>query len=226
MPWLGSSAFPSRFARPALAGLVLGSAAFALIRIHPYELSYYNELIGGPRGAWERGFELTYWYDAFNGPVIDELNRKLPPNARVDFLNDKTLPVTFQELQTLGEFRGDIVAAGAGHRSVLLRLALDAGFEGVGVHAALVRDASLVRQRAAPARRCAGRLGGRPGRGLAGLGLADLARRPRSQQARPARGPGLGPRVRPLARPPLGRRIARRVRPGRKVTRSSSIGWP
>ncbi len=99
---------PSRFARPALAGLVLGSAALALIRIHPYELSYYNELIGGPRGAWERGFELTYWYDAFNGPVIDDLNRKLPPNALVGFLNDKTLPVTFQELQTLGVFRGDI----------------------------------------------------------------------------------------------------------------------
>jgi 4-amino-4-deoxy-L-arabinose transferase-like glycosyltransferase len=99
---------PTRFARPALASLVLGSAAFALIRVHPYELSYYNELIGGPRGAWERGFELTYWYDAFNGPVLDDLNRAFPPKARVGFLNDKTLPVTFQELQTLGAFRGDI----------------------------------------------------------------------------------------------------------------------
>jgi 4-amino-4-deoxy-L-arabinose transferase-like glycosyltransferase len=98
----------SRFTRPALTSLVLATAALALIRIHPYELSYYNELIGGPRGAWERGFELSYWYDAFNGPVVDELNRKLPPNARVGFLNDKTLPVTFQELQTLGAFRGDI----------------------------------------------------------------------------------------------------------------------
>ena len=46
---------PPRLARPALAGLVLGSAALTLVRIHPYELSYYNELIGGPRGAWERG---------------------------------------------------------------------------------------------------------------------------------------------------------------------------
>ena len=52
----------------------MGSAAVALIGIHPYELSYYNELIGGPRGAWARGFELSYWYDAFNGPVIRELN--------------------------------------------------------------------------------------------------------------------------------------------------------
>ena len=45
---------PSRFARPVLACVVLGSAALALIRIHPYELSYYNELIGGPRGLGTR----------------------------------------------------------------------------------------------------------------------------------------------------------------------------
>ena len=64
--------------RLALAGAVLGSAAVALVRIHPYELSYYNELVGGPRGAWEKGFELTYWYDAFNGPVLDDLNRRAP----------------------------------------------------------------------------------------------------------------------------------------------------
>ena len=49
-----------------LALVVLVPAAWQLIRVHPFELSYYNELIGGPRGAWHRGFELTYWYDAFN----------------------------------------------------------------------------------------------------------------------------------------------------------------
>ena len=59
---------PASWTRLAVTGVVLGSAAVALVRIHPYELSYYNELIGGPRGAWERGFELTYWYDAFNRP--------------------------------------------------------------------------------------------------------------------------------------------------------------
>jgi hypothetical protein len=97
-------------ARLALSGVVLGSAAIGLVRIHPYELSYYNELIGGPRGAWERGFELSYWYDAFNGPVIAELNRKFPPHAQVDFLNDntKTSVIVFQELQLLGILRGDV----------------------------------------------------------------------------------------------------------------------
>jgi 4-amino-4-deoxy-L-arabinose transferase-like glycosyltransferase len=97
--------------RAALSCAVLGSAAFALIRIHPYELSYYNKLIGGPRGAWERGFELTYWYDAFNPGLIAEINRELPLGAAVEFVNDKTNPVTFQELQTLGALRGDIELA-------------------------------------------------------------------------------------------------------------------
>ena len=98
----------SGWLRLVLVATVLGPAAVALVRIHPYELSYYNELIGGPRGAWDKGFELTYWYDAFNGDVLDDINRKLPEDAEVDFLNDKTNPMTFQELQSLGALRKDI----------------------------------------------------------------------------------------------------------------------
>jgi len=100
---------PIRYARLAVSSVVVGSAAVALIGVHPYELSYYNELIGGPRGAWARGFELSYWYDAFNGPVIRELNARLPHPAEVDFLNEKSNTITFQELQSLGALRGDIV---------------------------------------------------------------------------------------------------------------------
>jgi 4-amino-4-deoxy-L-arabinose transferase-like glycosyltransferase len=96
-------------ARLVAAGIVVGSAAGALIGVHPYELSYYNELIGGPRGAWERGFELSYWYDAFNAPVIRKLNARLPHGAEVDSLNQKSNPITFQELQTLGTLRADIL---------------------------------------------------------------------------------------------------------------------
>src|SRR5262249_20284419 len=98
-------------ARPALAGLVLGSAAFALWRIHPYELSYYNELVGGPRGAWRRGFELTYWYDDFNPSVMDELNRRFPERAQVDFLNKKTDTASpiFYEYRKLRALRADII---------------------------------------------------------------------------------------------------------------------
>ncbi len=101
---------PARFTRLALAALILGSAAVSLVRIHPYELSYYNALLGGPRGAWKRGFELTYWYDAFTPDVIADLNAKLPPHAEIDYLNEKTKTavMVFQERQLLGSFRGDI----------------------------------------------------------------------------------------------------------------------
>ena len=103
---------PAPIALSLLAALVLAPAAYELARIHPFELSYYNLLIGGPRGAWHRGFELTYWFDAFNGQALDELNRRLPPGAEVDFPNELTNPMTFQELQMLGALRGDIKLGG------------------------------------------------------------------------------------------------------------------
>jgi hypothetical protein len=99
---------PTRPWRWALATLVLGPAAWQLVRIHPYELSYYNELIGGPRGARRAGFELTYWYDAFNDRTLEEINGRLPRGATIDFLNPMTAPETFAVLQTLGSLRGDI----------------------------------------------------------------------------------------------------------------------
>jgi 4-amino-4-deoxy-L-arabinose transferase-like glycosyltransferase len=101
----------SGWLRLAAAGAVLGPAAVALVRIHPYELSYYNELLGGPRGAWEKGFELTYWYDAFTNRVLEDLNRRLPPRAQVSFENKHTetsAPV-FLDQQSLGLLRGDII---------------------------------------------------------------------------------------------------------------------
>jgi hypothetical protein len=103
---------PARMAVGLISALVLVPAAIELAWIHPFELSYYNLLIGGPRGAWHRGFELTYWCDAFNGRTLDELNQRLPPAAELDLPNDLTNPMTLQELQTLGALRGDIELGG------------------------------------------------------------------------------------------------------------------
>jgi hypothetical protein len=97
---------------PILTIAVLAPPALSLWRIHPFELSYYNELIGGPRGAWHRGFELTYWFDSFNNQTLRELNERLPQGAEVDFPNALTNPMTFQELQTMGKLRGDIDIGG------------------------------------------------------------------------------------------------------------------
>jgi hypothetical protein len=99
----------SRFAvAAAVSMLILGPSAYSLARIHPFELSYYNTLVGGPRGAWQRGFELTYWYDAFTPQTLDEINRLLPPGAPAAFPSELSAPQTFQELQALGRLRKDI----------------------------------------------------------------------------------------------------------------------
>ena len=103
--WLGRRAIW----RSLVAAVVLTPAAVQLALIHPFELSYYNELIGGPRGAWRRGFELSYWYEAFDGETLAEINRVLPRGANVDFLNELINTPTFECLQQLGELRGDIV---------------------------------------------------------------------------------------------------------------------
>jgi hypothetical protein len=103
---------PQTLASAIAGALILAPAAIDLAQIHPFELSYYNAIIGGPRGAWRRGFELTYWFDAFNGRTLSELNRELPAGAEVDFPNELTNPMTFQELQSLGELRGDIKLGG------------------------------------------------------------------------------------------------------------------
>ncbi|HEV3166378.1 MAG TPA: glycosyltransferase family 39 protein [Isosphaeraceae bacterium] len=96
--------------RSALAALVLGTAAWQLIKVHPFELSYYNELIGGPSGAWHSGFELAYWYDAFNDETLAKLNSPgvLPPDPTITFSSDLSTPPTFEELRSLGKLRSDI----------------------------------------------------------------------------------------------------------------------
>jgi len=46
----------------------------ALVRYHPYQLSYYNAIIGGAAGAAEKGFTISYWYEALDQPYLDKLN--------------------------------------------------------------------------------------------------------------------------------------------------------
>jgi Dolichyl-phosphate-mannose-protein mannosyltransferase len=104
--------------RAVVAALVLGSAAWQLAAIHPFELSYYNELIGGPRGAWKRGFELSYWYEAFDDETLANLNRDLPKDAAVYFFNDLINTPTFACLQELGALRGDIVPDSRSENSI------------------------------------------------------------------------------------------------------------
>jgi hypothetical protein len=97
------------YVRTVFAALVLGPAVWQLARIHPFELSYYNELVGGPRGARKAGFEMAYWYDALNDQTLAEINARLPRHAGITFSNELSKPImVVSDLQSLGKLRGDI----------------------------------------------------------------------------------------------------------------------
>jgi hypothetical protein len=61
--------------------LVLFLPAVDLFTYHPYELSYYNRLVGGVQGAYKRGLEVTYLMEALTPDFLKFLNRELPPNT-------------------------------------------------------------------------------------------------------------------------------------------------
>ncbi|KMP11577.1 hypothetical protein UR09_02970 [Candidatus Nitromaritima sp. SCGC AAA799-A02] len=58
--------------------LILVFSAVSIIRIHPFELSYFNRFIGGLPGAKEWGLEPTYWNDAFTISTARLMRDKYP----------------------------------------------------------------------------------------------------------------------------------------------------
>jgi 4-amino-4-deoxy-L-arabinose transferase-like glycosyltransferase len=55
----------------ALLGSFFACQGFGLWYYHPFQLSYYNLLVGGLRGADRLGFEVTYWGDSVTTDLID-----------------------------------------------------------------------------------------------------------------------------------------------------------
>lgn len=49
---------------PALAAVLLIPGLAGIVRLHPYEYIYYNELVGGVRGAYG-AYELDYWCTSY-----------------------------------------------------------------------------------------------------------------------------------------------------------------
>ncbi len=62
--------------RVVLAGALIGQA-YGVVTMHPFGLSYYNLLVGGLPGAQRLGLELTYWGDAVDRGLLDELARRV-----------------------------------------------------------------------------------------------------------------------------------------------------
>lgn len=64
----------------ALALMALGPGLFALARLHPYELAYYNAVSGGLRGGQRLGLETIYWATTYRA-ALPEINRRAAPGA-------------------------------------------------------------------------------------------------------------------------------------------------
>jgi len=81
-----------------LSALFIPSVA-AVVRTHPYQLSYVNFFVGGTRGAADRGLEVTNLKEVLNEEVIADLKSVIPEDAVIDagFLLEQ-----FCFLQTLG----------------------------------------------------------------------------------------------------------------------------
>jgi len=61
--------------------LLIASGIVSIIKLHPYEYSYYNSLVGGIGGAF-RKFELDYWGTSYRELAL-ELNRIASPKSTV-----------------------------------------------------------------------------------------------------------------------------------------------
>lgn len=68
---------------PLLIGVVLlAPGVHALEHTHPYQLAYYNALVGGTAGATRRGFETIYWGQVFS-EATDFVNAIERPRPRL-----------------------------------------------------------------------------------------------------------------------------------------------
>ena len=72
-----------RLLQTGLVPVILMLLAAGVIRCHPFELSFYNPLIGGIRGAEKRGFEMSYYLEAVHPDFIRTIDPYLVDGARV-----------------------------------------------------------------------------------------------------------------------------------------------
>jgi hypothetical protein len=100
--------------------LILGfGPALDLYLSHPYQLSFYNRLVGGIRGAYERGLETTYFLEALTPAFLREMNEKLPRNASVNASFANTMLAYYQKE---GLLRRDLKIAADGPFDYLVLL--------------------------------------------------------------------------------------------------------
>ncbi len=71
--------------RTSVMAAVVLTLCFAMpvVQVHPHELSYYNGLIGGLRGAAARGLEVIYWGEALSPAVLADISDMIPDGGTI-----------------------------------------------------------------------------------------------------------------------------------------------
>jgi 4-amino-4-deoxy-L-arabinose transferase-like glycosyltransferase len=102
--------------RKLVAGLAVVLALTPLLRAtadsYPWNLSYYNALIGGTAGAVAKGMEATYWGETYAG-ALPWLNQHAPPGAVV-WANIPGFVTSLRMYQGFGMLREDLLIVGGG----------------------------------------------------------------------------------------------------------------
>jgi 4-amino-4-deoxy-L-arabinose transferase-like glycosyltransferase len=81
----GGAKVAAQWQRLLLIGLtilLLAPPVVSIIRIHPYELSYYSEVVGGLPGAVRLGLETTFWCESYKD-CLPYLNANAPEGALI-----------------------------------------------------------------------------------------------------------------------------------------------
>jgi 4-amino-4-deoxy-L-arabinose transferase-like glycosyltransferase len=72
------------WAKVAMA-IVLATSTFDAVSYFPHNLSYYNRLVGGLRGATALGMEPTYYWDSLDAEALEWLRSNTRPNELIAF---------------------------------------------------------------------------------------------------------------------------------------------
>jgi 4-amino-4-deoxy-L-arabinose transferase-like glycosyltransferase len=90
-----------------LAIMLLAPGLVGIISMHPYQLSYFSEIIGGAKGAEQAGLEITYWCETYQA-ALPFLNALPEANPSIWTEEDGVL-YTYQQA---GRLRGDARVGG------------------------------------------------------------------------------------------------------------------
>jgi hypothetical protein len=84
---------PRAGARVALAAAVILPGMVGIVRLHPYEYGYYNEAVGGVRGAFGR-YLSDYWCTSYR-EAMRFVNAYAPPSSAVAVFGPETSAAAF-----------------------------------------------------------------------------------------------------------------------------------